>query len=894
MKKEIIKYLLPPIITILIILITLMIKGIYPFGDMTIDYYDNMQQVAPIYNHLWDWLHGEENLFFDWYTGLGTNLSMTVSAFSMLSPFNLLLFFVPRSYIYQFFYILIIVKMAFMSETMYIYLNKKFKTDYVFKLLFSLMFAFSGYQMLYSITFMPWMDVIVFFPLIMLGLDNILKGKNNVLYIIILTLCLIINYYITALILLWVLILSGFYITFFVEKQERKKVICKLGISTFIAIGLAAFILVPTFMQLMNSQRFSYDTSGAGTVTILEKFNNILTAEKIDRDRVLEQYVIYSSLALPITIIISEITKNKENKKERKIVSILIALMFIPLIVEGTNLLLHFGSYVGYNMRYGFIISFVFLTIACYYCCKIEFSKEKIKYPVFISCILLFIIVFSLSIYCYELLEENLRMYEYMYKSMAYVFLFILVFIIFLIIYSLIFFKNNTVKKITLIFFVILEISLVVYSSLGRPEWKIYEHYQEGSYVEYANEAKKELNIEEDKINRIKNSDLSLNANYPLILRRAALSTYTAAIPDSLQKNCMKWGYSNFYLLILDSQGTIFSDALLNIKQAVNTMKLNEDLYELVDKTDRYYLYNSKYTLPFGLTVSSEILEKDTDNLNWIELNNLMYKELTEDDEELVEEILSKYQIINKTKKYTYNVDGKILSFNFEIKEKSILYFSSEQIMKIKVNGNEIKVPSIGQTNITVYPNKFNNKIIELGSFENETVKVEIETLDNNNFNIQMCLGLLNLEKMEKLCEEYKEYSVKEIANKNTLKFEVNGTEEKNVVLIPMAFDEGWKIKINGQDVEKNKISSVLGIYTAIEIEEGKNEITMKFIPKGLKTGIIISLSTVLICFILKKYKNIYQYLEKPALYIFYGVWGGTIILVYMVPIIYYIGIIFD
>jgi len=598
--------------------------------------------------------------------------------------------------------------------------------------------------------------------------------------------------------------------------------------------------------------------------------------------------VLYALLSLPIVIIIFGIIKNKDNKKEVKMVCILIALMIIPLIVEGTNLLLHFGSYVAYSMRYAFIINFVFLTIACYYSAKMELPNKKNNWKLMIVLMTFLFIIYYIIIICsYEKLVDIFSTYEYNASLRKYAGLFIIVFSIFMILYFLILKKNNSMKKITLIFFAILEISIFVYSSLGRPQWKLYEPYQEGNYIEYANKAKKELNIKEDRIDRIKNTDLSLNVNYPLILRRAALSSYTAANSEGFQDNCIKWGYSNFYLLILDAGGTIFTDALLNIKQVVNTMELNENLYELVDETDKYYLYDAKYTLPFGLTVSNEILGKDTDNLNWIELNNLMYKELAKDEEDLVEEILSKYKLSDKIKNYRYNENGNILYFDIKVNENSAIYFSSEQQMKIKVNGNEIKIPSIGETQVTEYPNLFNNRVIELGSFKKETVKVEIETLDNNNFNIQMSLGLLNLEKMEKLCEEYKNYSVQEIAGKNTLKFNVNGTEEKNVVLIPMAFDDGWKVKINGQEVEKNKISNVLGIFTAIEIEEGKNEITMKFIPKGLKTGIIISLSTVLICFILKKYKNIYKYLEKPAQYIYYVIWGGTIILVYIIPTLY-------
>ena len=60
-----------------------------------------------------------------WYTGLGTNISMSLSAFSMLSPFNLLLYIIPRNLILESFSLFVAIKMVFMAVTMNIYLDKK-------------------------------------------------------------------------------------------------------------------------------------------------------------------------------------------------------------------------------------------------------------------------------------------------------------------------------------------------------------------------------------------------------------------------------------------------------------------------------------------------------------------------------------------------------------------------------------------------------------------------------------------------------------------------------------------------------------------------------------------------------------------------------------------------
>ena len=125
--RKIASYIIPGIITLLVMVFVLIVKGIWPFGSNRIDLFDNMQQVAPLYAHLWDAMHGNASVWFDWYTGLGTNVSMSISAFSMFSPFNLLLYLCPRDYILEFISILTLVKMFVMSVTMYAFLNRRYK-----------------------------------------------------------------------------------------------------------------------------------------------------------------------------------------------------------------------------------------------------------------------------------------------------------------------------------------------------------------------------------------------------------------------------------------------------------------------------------------------------------------------------------------------------------------------------------------------------------------------------------------------------------------------------------------------------------------------------------------------------------------------------------------------
>jgi uncharacterized membrane protein YfhO len=110
------------------------LKRIFPFGENTIDYYDMGQQIAAFYYHVYDALHGTKSLFFDWYSALGTNMTMNTSGCSSISIFNLLLYFVPRDMILQYLSVFTIIKMACMSLTMYHFLHKAMKVDYLWVL----------------------------------------------------------------------------------------------------------------------------------------------------------------------------------------------------------------------------------------------------------------------------------------------------------------------------------------------------------------------------------------------------------------------------------------------------------------------------------------------------------------------------------------------------------------------------------------------------------------------------------------------------------------------------------------------------------------------------------------------------------------------------------------
>lgn len=96
-----------------------------------------------------------------------------------------------------------------------------------------------------------WLDCIILFPLIMLGLERLVREKRWRLYCICLGLSILSNYYISIMICIFMVIY--FIALFFLEKKSvREWMVCigQFSFASLIAGGLAGVILVPEVMAL--------------------------------------------------------------------------------------------------------------------------------------------------------------------------------------------------------------------------------------------------------------------------------------------------------------------------------------------------------------------------------------------------------------------------------------------------------------------------------------------------------------------------------------------------------------------------------------------------------------------------------------------------------------------
>ena len=166
----------------------------FPFGDATVMRMDLYHQYGPLHAELFDRIVNHKSFLYSWTSGGGT--SFLGDYFNYLSsPFALMILLFDRKDMSLAITTMVFVKCLLCSGTFAYYLKSSQRGSDYFASAFGVFYAFSGYFLAYYWNIM-WVDGMILFPLIMLGIERIIDCRKPALYIAALTLLLYSTYYI--------------------------------------------------------------------------------------------------------------------------------------------------------------------------------------------------------------------------------------------------------------------------------------------------------------------------------------------------------------------------------------------------------------------------------------------------------------------------------------------------------------------------------------------------------------------------------------------------------------------------------------------------------------------------------------------------------------------------
>lgn len=182
------KAFLIALLTASVIFIPFMIwdKGyFFFFGDF------NVQQI-PFYKLAQEAVR-TGNIFWNWHTDLGANFIGSYSFYLIGSPFFWLTLLFPTSFVPHLMAPLLILKHACAAFTGTLYLKRFVRTpDYA--VLGGLLYAFSGFAV-YNIFFNHFHEAIIFFPLLLVGLEELIVHDRRGLFALAVAINAFVNYW---------------------------------------------------------------------------------------------------------------------------------------------------------------------------------------------------------------------------------------------------------------------------------------------------------------------------------------------------------------------------------------------------------------------------------------------------------------------------------------------------------------------------------------------------------------------------------------------------------------------------------------------------------------------------------------------------------------------------
>lgn len=861
-KNYIIAFLIP------FILLGLIYFSLGFFGRKTLLVSDMAGQYKMLY------MFFKENGFLN-YTfskGLGGPMLGTY-AYYLMSPFNFLIFLFSEDNIHIALLLIVWFKISLSGFTMYFYLNKKFPgKKYLY--LFSSCYALMGFNCAYYFHIM-WLDAVMLLPLLIYGLDKIVKNKNPILYFITLLLIIYCNYYIGYMVCIFSCIYFVYSLIINYTKKDKKEIInsCKSFIITSLLAGLSVmFLLIPTLLEFSNMPKSDMNVFSRYPLSIdtnIFDFLSKLFLGNHNGENVLayNSYFVYTGIITFILLILYFM--NKKIAKKEKLASFVVILIFlISIFVNHIDFIWHgFNLPVCFYGRYIFLLSFFIIILATK--CFINIGGITNKH--------LWLIAPIFPIMGVIILIGNLEIVK-----IPLIFVSVFLYFIYLIMLSQKIINDDAKINKLLVLLVIGELFVNYYFEINTYNF-VYTKESIGEYKTNINEIKKIQNDEESKFYRIGKA----HAESPidsLYYGYNGNATFLSTVNKNEMEFLGKVGYN-----VHDNMSEFFSsipviDSILGVKYIITTDK-TESIYEKYDSykvsllSKQFYdqfkadliVYKNNSALSLGTIITEDaskckIDDKSNDRLKY---QNDMIKCLTGEDKNIYKKI-----DLEKIDDRTYRFkNSENLNFYSFVNVKSD-YLDIGDSLKLYIN--DILLSTYSPVSFAVQ--KFINSA-DIGSEFTYKLEGEINGAEPVSYYFDE----------DKFKETFKELNENTLQinkiNNNYIKATATGKNDENYLFTTIPYDKGWNIYVDGKKINYDK---VFDMFIGLHIGKGNHSIEFKYVTPGLKEGILVSLLSIFIAILYfnkkrdskmkKKNKKLFELIinlyKKYKEIINYGIFG--------------------
>lgn len=797
-------YYVSAMLPLVIMIAIFAVREIYPFGHNCYLRSDMYHQYCPFFAELWYKMRTGGSLFYTWDVGLGSNF-LALYGYYLSSPLNWFIVLFPKNTMIELMNIIILIKLSLSSITVTYYLSKRFNRKSLTLSLFGLFYALGGYTAAFSWNLM-WFDCFFLLPLILLGLERLVFEDKGILYTITLGLAILSNYYIAIMICIALVFYFIALLIIMPVPEKKSAYLLKIGYFTIFSLlagGLSAVILLPEIyaLGLTASSAISFPKTLTQYFSVLTVITRQLanTEVSIGLDHMPN---IFCSVAVFLLYPLYIFNK-KVPAREKAAKTVLLLIFILAFSLNIPNFIWHGFHYPNsLPARQSFIYMFILLTM-----CFDGFKDMDEITPSMITKSLGISLIYLLYL---DHLEEGPD-----FKLLGINALFLALYAMIAIIY-----KKTKCKKYIVIFllFCVASIECTMnmektgYSTTGR------DYY----FKDYDEVALLTENVMKDdpsfyriaKAFGYRSKDDAAWHNFPN--GSAFTSTAYAGITDLYGQLGLEHSMNAY----ADHGATAMVYSMLDIKYILsNKALLNDPLLSLVDQSGEEYLYKCDYTLPLGYMVRSDINEAwDRKSTNPFTVqNNFAYN---------TTEIFNMFESVPHT-----DDDSNGISITPKETAHIYVYVSNKSVNSCVVNKD-------GKDE--TYRGINHGRIIDLGvCAADQTVTIKDE---NSQYSLSPQCYKINEDKFRHFFSALNEQGLDITKHTDTKIVGTITVTTEGIMMTSIPYDPSWSAYVDGKKVELVEVAEAL---LGIELTTGTHDIVLKYRPRGLILGLLISLTCV-------------------------------------------------
>lgn len=250
---------------------------------------------------------------FDFSIGFGADIVSTLHYYVIGDPINLLSVFVSPEKTESLYSFIIILRMYLMGVTFCAFMNNK-NLSRSSIITGALAYSFSGYCLLAGVRHPFFLTAMVWCPLVLLGIDNVFKGKSPALYIISLGLAVASNFYGAYMICIFMVIYAAIqYFTLYFNKSVKGffAVIGKFFLFTVNGFLIPMVVFLPQIYNTLSTDRLNADN--AVHLFYPHSYYESLLSYTTDANA-MNMWLIMGFTGITVLCVLSAFAKAKDNK----------------------------------------------------------------------------------------------------------------------------------------------------------------------------------------------------------------------------------------------------------------------------------------------------------------------------------------------------------------------------------------------------------------------------------------------------------------------------------------------------------------------------------------------------------------------------------------------------